>query len=113
MGLFARLKSAQAYWKQHLHFLHGSEDLELLVEIGFHQERGQPLSMKQLYLANGASVATVQRRLQRLRAAGAIDCGRTERDARLAELRVNPRVVKLLRRFGDLHAPEAGATKES
>ena len=65
--LFAKLRALREFERRHLKQLSTVEDLDLVCEIGFHQEKGQPLSIKQLYLLNLASVATIQRRLRRLR----------------------------------------------
>ena len=64
--LFAKLRALREFERRHLKQLSTVEDLDLVCEIGFHQEKGQPLSIKQLYLLNLASVATIQRRLRRL-----------------------------------------------
>ena len=62
MPLFEKLRTARAFLRRHMHFVETLEDVDLLLEIGFHQEQGRPLSMKQVYLLDIASVATVQRR---------------------------------------------------
>ncbi len=42
------------------------KDFDITVEIGFHQENGKPISLKQLLLLEVASAATVRRHLANL-----------------------------------------------
>lgn len=56
----------------HLPGIKTCKDFDITIEIGFHQERGKPLSLKQLLLLNVASAATVRRHLARLIKAGTV-----------------------------------------
>ncbi len=102
MGLFGKLRAIRAFEKKHLASLQTLVDFDLVREIGYHQETGRPLGMKQLYLLDLASIATVQRRLRRLKALGAIHQVKSRKDARAVELRVSPRLMKTLARYGEL-----------
>lgn len=102
LPVFELLRSLRAFEKRNLQFLRTAEDFDLVREIGYHQERGQPLTLKQLYLLDVASMATVQRRLRRLRQAGAIQQARSVNDARSIELRLSPRVAKAFERYAEL-----------
>jgi hypothetical protein len=104
MGVFAKLQVLRAFEKRHLDCLETLEDYDLVREIGYHQERGTPLTMKSLYLLNVASVATIQRRLRRLRQLGAIQQLRTKDDARAVELRISPALLKTFTKYGELLA---------
>ena len=67
------LEPPRPFERRHLKQLSTVEDLDLVCEIGFHQEQGQPLSIKQLYLLNLASVATIQRRLRQAVGKGVVE----------------------------------------
>lgn len=109
MGLFAKLRELRAFEKRHLPFIGTLEDFDLLREIGFHQEAGTPLTMKQLYLLDLASVATVQRRLRRLRQLGAIQAVRSEGDGRAVQLRLTPRALRAFQKYCELLGPRPGS----
>jgi len=74
------------------------------VEIGYHEELGRPLTLKRLFLQNIGSVATVQRRLSRLKRLGVVLQTRSPRDRRNLELSVSPEVRRLYRRLDRLLA---------
>jgi len=104
MSVFAKLRALRVFEKRHLDFLQTLEDFDLVREIGYHQERGDPLTMKALYLLDLASVATVQRRLRRLRQFGAVQQIRSESDGRALELCLTPKVQKTFARYAELLA---------
>jgi DNA-binding MarR family transcriptional regulator len=107
MRVFERLRALKEFEKQHLKALATLEDYDLVREIGYHHELGTPLSLKQLFLLDVGSLATVQRRLRRLRQLGVIQQRRSQGDRRAVELLVSPRYVKLFRRYGALMAEAA------
>ncbi len=102
MAVFGKLRALRAYKKKHLPFIETIEDFDLLLEIAYHQELGSSLTMKQVYLLGVASVATVQRRLRRLRQHGAVQQLRSEEDGRSLELRITPKVLKVFARYAEL-----------
>jgi DNA-binding MarR family transcriptional regulator len=102
MGVFAALRATRAFRRRHLDFLRTQEDLDLVLEIGFHQESGTPLTMKHLQLMGLTSVPTLQRRLRRLRQVGAIIGRRSEEDGRAVELELSPRLLRTYAKYGDL-----------
>jgi len=102
MGVFAALRTTRAFRRRHLHFLETAEDLDLVLEIGYHQERGELLSMKQLQLLGVSSVPTLQRRLRRLRQAGAVLIRRSEADGRAVEVLLSPKVLRAYAKYGEL-----------
>jgi DNA-binding MarR family transcriptional regulator len=106
--LFAKLRALREFERRHLKQLTTVEDLDLVCEIGFHQEQGQPLSIKQLYLLNLASVATIQRRLRRLRQLGIITPHRSDSDARSVVLTISPKLMKVYARYGEILASNRG-----
>lgn len=102
LALFGTLRAFRAFEKRHLHFARTMEDRDLVQEIGYHQEMGRPLSQKALFLLDIGSVATVQRRLRRLHHLGIIHRQRAERDRRLMEFTLTPKVLAVFERYGEL-----------
>jgi DNA-binding MarR family transcriptional regulator len=102
MGIFAALRENRAFRRRHMQFLQTPEDCDLILEIGFHQERGTPLTMKHLQLLGLASVPTLQRRLRHLRQAGAVVVKRSEADGRAVELMLSPKLLKTYARYIEL-----------
>lgn len=100
--IFRTLRSLRAFEKEHLDFLKTLEDYNLVREIGFHQAEGAPLTLKQLFLLEVGSTATVQRRLRRLRDAGVIQQRRSIADRRAIELSLAPKITKAFERYGEL-----------
>lgn len=110
MPLFAKLRAARLFELMHMSALKKLEDFDLVREIGFHQEQGTPLTMKKLYLLDLGSVATIQRRLQRLRKIGLIVQKRSASDRRAVELMLSPKLVKHFAKYAEILAarPESG-----
>jgi DNA-binding MarR family transcriptional regulator len=102
MGVFAKLRDIRAFERKRLRFLRTMEDFDVLCEIGVHQEKGRPLTMKELHGLHLGSVPTMQRRLRRLRQYGAVSSRRTERDGRAVEVRITRRALKLFHRYASL-----------
>ena len=99
MRLFAKLRAAREFERLHMEALNRLEDFDLVREIGFHQEQGAPLTMKKLYLLDLGSVATIQRRLRRLRKLGLIDQKRSSDDRRTVELALSPKLLKVFAKY--------------
>lgn len=102
MGVFAVLQKTRVFRRRNLAFIERSEDADLILEIGFHQEQGKPLTMKALQLSGLVSVPTLQRRLRHLRQAGVVQTRKSARDGRAVELVLSPKVVKAYARYGEL-----------
>jgi DNA-binding MarR family transcriptional regulator len=102
MRIFERLRALRAFEKRSLPFLKSLEDFDLVVEIGYHQERGETLTLKQLYLLGIGSIATVQRRLSVLKEMGVVLLKRSKEDARSFELTLSPKICKTYRQYGAL-----------
>jgi hypothetical protein len=97
---FKVLRDLHDYRRRHLPFLRTIEDVELVREIGLHQSLDRPLTLKVLFAMNIASVATVQRRLSRLKRLGAVQQSRADYDRRILELTVSPQVLRTYERMG-------------
>ncbi len=52
MKLFTGLKKIREYERQQLPFLKSVVDFDIVIEIGYAEEQGQPLTLKQLFLLN-------------------------------------------------------------
>jgi len=102
MGVFAALRTTRAFRRRHLDFIETREDCDVVLEIGFHQERGAPLTMKRLQLLGLASIPTLQRRLRRLRQVGAIVARKSETDGRAVELVLSPKLMRTYAKYGEL-----------
>ena len=66
MKLFTGLKKIREFEKLQLPFLKSVLDFDILIEIGYAEEQGQPLTLKQLFLVNVSSRTTVRRKLSKL-----------------------------------------------
>ncbi len=110
--VFDRLKTARAYERRHLAFLRTPEDHDLVCEIGYCQAKGEPITVKQIFLLGLGSVATVQRRLGRLRRLGVIHQRRCPRDRRSVEVTLSPKAVKVLAQYNELLGRAAGSNGE-
>ena len=93
--------------RQHLAFLETILDRDLVCAIAAHEAARAPLTMKRLALLDLGSLATVQRRLRRLRRLGAIRLTRSRADGRVTELRLAPKSLDALARFE--HFVQSGA----
>src|SRR4029077_19470732 len=102
MRLFERLRALRTFEKQHLEFLSSVEDHQLIVEIGYHQAKGKPLTLKQLFLLDVGSVATVQRRLRRLKGLGLLQQRRAASDRRAVELTLTPKCLRIFAKYNSL-----------
>ena len=64
MKIFADLRNLIRLERLYLPFINTLEDRDIAAQIGYHDViRGEPLTLKLLYLLDIGSIATVQRRL--------------------------------------------------
>ena len=89
MQIFKKLRKLRALQRRLLPDLETLQDFDILGEIGYHEERGAPVTLRQLLLRGIGSVATVQRRLQRLKRLGLVLPERSPRDKRRLHLRIS------------------------
>jgi hypothetical protein len=90
LRVFNRLSQIAEFRRKHLPFVQTIEDFDLLREIGLHQACKQPLTLKLLFLKGIASVATVQRRVARLKRLGVVHQSKVTHDKRLVTLTLSP-----------------------
>jgi hypothetical protein len=100
MKLFAGLREIRGFQRLQLPFLNTLSDFDIVIEIGYAEELGQPLTLKQLFLLNICSRTTVRRKLARLVAQGVVIPRKHSTDRRATVLMIAPPTFKLLTRYG-------------
>ncbi|MEP6884241.1 MAG: hypothetical protein ABJC66_05780 [Gammaproteobacteria bacterium] len=100
MKLFAGLRKLREFEKAQLPFLRSVIDFDIVIEIGYEQERSQPMTVKQLLLLDICSRATARRKLARLIEVGIIIPRKTLDDRRATKLVVAPSAIKLFGKYG-------------
>jgi hypothetical protein len=102
MKLFAALKRKREFERSQLPFLPSLIDFDIIIEIGYAEEQGKPLTRKQLFLMNLGSRATVRRRLAKLIDSGFVTQRTNAEDHRSAFLGLHSGSLKLLGKYGSL-----------
>lgn len=102
MRVFERLRALRAFEAQHLLYVRTGGNHHLIVEIGYHQAKGKPLTLKQLFLLDFGSIATVQRDLRRLKELGLVQHRRAARDRRAVELTLAPKCLRIFANYDSL-----------
>ena len=102
MKLFTGLRKIREFERQQLPFLKSVVDFDIVIEIGYAEEQGQPLTLKQLFLVNFSSRTTIRRKLAKLIAQGIVIRRKHASDHRASLLIVSPSGVKLLSKYGGL-----------
>ena len=100
MKLFTGLKQIREFERQQLPFLRTVVDFDIVIEIGYAEEQGQRLSLKQLFLLNISSRTTVRRKLARLIEQGIVIRRKHASDHRASLLVISPSTLKLLGKYG-------------
>ena len=100
MKLFAGLKKIREFERQQLPFLKSIIEFDIVIEIGYAEEQGQPLTLKQLFLLNIRSRTTVRRKLARLIEQGFVVRRKHADDKRATLLIIPPASIKLLGKYG-------------
>jgi DNA-binding MarR family transcriptional regulator len=90
--MFQQLRRLQAFTQKHFPCLQSPIDNALIVEIGYYQEQGRPLTLKGLLLLKLGAPATVRRHLQRLVDLGLVHKLRANHDRRISHLEIDPSV---------------------
>ncbi len=113
MRVFERLRALRAFENQHLLFLRTGGNHHLIVEIGYHQAKGKPLTLKQLFLLDFGSIATVQRDLRRLKELGLVQHRRAASDRRAVELTLTPKCIRIFAKYDRLMDSNPPARNDS
>lgn len=100
MQLFTGLKKIREFERLQLPFLKSVADFDIVIEIGYAEEQGQPLTLKQLFLLNLSSRTTVRRKLARLIEQGIVIRRKHANDNRANLLVISSSSVKLLGKYG-------------
>src|ERR1700693_631740 len=100
MKLFTGLKKIREFERQQLPFLKSVVDFDIVIEIGYAEEQGQPLTLKQLDLLNIRSRTTVRRKLRRLIDQGIVMRRKHANDHRASLLTISASTVRLLGKYG-------------
>lgn len=102
MRPFEKLRALRTFRAEHADIFSTLEGHHLISEIGLHQAKGEPLTLKQLFLLGIGSVATVQRRLRRLKALGLVRHRQAPSDRRSVELTLSPKCVRVFAQYDAL-----------
>lgn len=97
---FRALTALTEFRRRYLPFVQTLDDLDLVLEIGLHQAAGHPIALKALFLKGNGSVATIQRRLTRLKRLGVVAQERAGHDKRVQRLTLSPNIWKVYARLG-------------
>ncbi|MDP2639253.1 MAG: hypothetical protein Q8Q16_01105 [Betaproteobacteria bacterium] len=90
--MFQQFRRLHAFRQKQFPCLQSLLDCVLVVEIGYYQEQGRPLTIKGLLLLKLGAPATVRRRLQRLADLGLVHKLRANYDGRIYHLEIDPSV---------------------
>jgi DNA-binding MarR family transcriptional regulator len=97
--MFQQFRRLQAFTQKHFPCLQSPIDNALIVEIGYYEEQGRPLTIKGLLLLKLGAPATVRRRLQRLVDFGLVHKRRASHDRRICHLEIDPAVRMRFARY--------------
>ncbi len=100
MKVFTGLRKIREFERLQLPFLKSVVDFDIVIEIGYAEEEGQPLTLKQLFLLNISSRTTVRRKLARLIEQGIVFRRKHVNDRRASLLNISPSSIKLLGKYG-------------
>jgi hypothetical protein len=100
MKIFTGLKKIRDFERRQLPFLKTVVDFDIVVEIGYAQEQGQSLTLKQLFLLDLSSRTTVRRKLATLIERGIVMRRKQTNDHRASLFTISPSIVKVLGKYG-------------
>jgi len=101
MVVFSDLRNLICLEERFLPFIETIEDRNIATFVGYYDALcDAPLTLKQLFLLNLGSVATIQRRLARLVAAGIIVKRRDMSDRRNVTLHLSSEMTRTYQRYG-------------
>ncbi len=109
---FRTLLALRALERRHLPFVKSIHDLDLILEIAVHEQRGKPLTLFPLSISGIASPATIYRRLSRLKALGVIRVSASAKDGRCREVRLDPSIRELYESWWRTLAEEPARRQE-
>jgi DNA-binding MarR family transcriptional regulator len=98
-SLFAGLRRMRELERKHLPFARSLVEFDLIIEIGYHEERGKPLTFKHLLTLGLCARTTLNRRLNGLVDQGVLVRTRSENDGRAVVLGVSKTASQRLHRY--------------
>jgi DNA-binding MarR family transcriptional regulator len=102
MKLFEGLRKIRDFERGQLPFLGSVHDFDIVVEIGYEEERGRPVTLKKLYLLDICSRGTIRRKLAALIKQRVVIRRKHPTDGRASLLVIAPSTLKLLGQYGEL-----------
>ncbi len=100
MKILTGLKKIRDFERRQLPFLKTVVDFDIVIEIGYAEEQGQSLTLKQLFLMNLSSRTTVRRKLAALIERGIVMRRKQANDHRASLFTIAPSIVKVLGKYG-------------
>jgi DNA-binding MarR family transcriptional regulator len=100
MHIFTGLKKIREFERRQLPFLRTVVDFDIVIEIGYAEEQGKSLTLKQLFLLNLSSRTTVRRKLTQLIEQEIVIRRKHANDNRSSLLTISPSIVKVLNKYG-------------
>jgi DNA-binding MarR family transcriptional regulator len=100
MKLFAGLREIREYQKGRLPFVRSLVEFDIVIEIGYAEECGAPLTLKQLELLHICSRTTMRRKLVQLIEQQVVHRHKNSHDRRANILVVSPASLRILTRYG-------------
>jgi hypothetical protein len=100
MKLFAGLRKIREYQRRQLPFLRSLIEYDIVIEIGYAEECGDPITLKQLLLLNICSRTTMRRKLSELIEQQVILRHTNSHDRRVSVLGVSSTHLRQLTRYG-------------
>ena len=85
--------------RKHLPFVRSMVEFDLIIEIGYHEERGRPLTLKHLLTLGVGTRTTLRRKLDSLVDQGVIVRTRPENDGRAVLLGISKSALQRLERY--------------
>jgi hypothetical protein len=98
--IFAGLKKMRDLERLNLPFVRSVADFDIVIEIGFAEEQGKPLTVKQFVLLNICSHSTIRRKLSVLVRKDIIVRRKLATDNRTTHLLISSTALKMLGRYG-------------
>jgi hypothetical protein len=109
MKLFAGLREIREYQRGQLPFLRSLVEWDIVIEIGYAEERDDPITLKRLLLLNICSRTTLRRKLAQLTEQQVVLRHKNSHDRRANMLVISPGTLRLLTRYGQMLKTISGA----
>jgi hypothetical protein len=99
MKIFEALKKLRDFERINLPFVKAIIDFDIVIEIGYAEEQGRPLTLKRLFLLDISSRTTVRRRLAILIDEGVVVRAKQSSDHRMSVLTISSSSYKLFSKY--------------